>query len=269
MLHRDDWLKAAQSLAVGQKRRIRHAFERTNALDVYNNEDSWSAYCHRCHQHGWVQKEHQSVRRAVVEPDRVAPVPATIKRLADASEHERRQAWALLIQKGCPPGVIPEEDLWIDQSVRRVMMCHGSGSAQRVLGRALDSHRLPKWLPYGAWHGLPMVWTTRTGAGAQVIVEDALSGYKVAKAIQVYAPGSSLGVVATLGTVITDRFLPSLVGKEVLCMYDPDKAGMDGLVAVRKRLNVWGCGVHDLRPVTGDPKNETLEALFERLEKYL
>lgn len=267
MLHRDDWLKAAQSLAIGQKRRIKHGFERTAALDVYNNEDSWSAYCHRCHVGGRVMKEHQSVRRAVLEPDRIQPVPATIKRLAEASEYEQRQAWSLLISKGCPPGVIPEEDLWIDQSVRRVMLT--SKHSERCLGRALDTWRLPKWLPYGAWHGQPMVWTTRTGAGAQVLVEDALSGYKVAKAIQLYASTSSVGVVATLGTVITDRFLPHLVSHPVLCMYDGDSAGMDGLSAVRKRLAVWGQPVHDLRPVKGDPKNETLEALFQRLEKYL
>lgn len=267
-LHRDDWLKQAQRLAVGQKKRVRHGFEATAALDVYNNADSWSAYCHRCHEAGRVMKVHQSILRPVQEPDRVAPVPATVMRFADATQYEQQRMWRLLCDKGCPPGVIPEELLWYERSVNRLMLLQGD----QCLGRSLDKWRTPKWLPYGAWFGKPMVWPTRsttTSAGVTVLVEDALSGYKVAKAIELYAPASSVGVIATLGTRITDAFLPHVAGSTILCMYDGDAAGLDGYQAMRKRLRVWGAPVVDLRPEVGDPKNNDLAVLAERLQRWL
>lgn len=268
-LHRDDWLKQAQQLSIGQKRRVRHGAEASNAMDVYNNDDSWSAYCHRCHEGGRVDKVHQSILRRVQEVDRVTPVPATVIRFADATQYEQNRMWSLLIQKGCPPGVIPEELLWYERSVNRLMLLHGSGPDTQALGRALDSWRAPKWLPYGAWFGKPMVWQTRAGAGVTVLAEDALSSYKVAKAIELYAPGSSVRVIATLGTRITEAFLPYVAGDTILCMYDGDKAGLDGFHAMRQRLRVWGKPVLDLRPPVGDPKNNDLATLAERLERWL
>lgn len=266
-LHRDDWLREAQRLSVGQKKRVRHGFESSAAMDVYNNADSWSAYCHRCHESGREMKVHQSVLRKVAEVDRVSPVPATIIQFNDATQYEQQRMWRLLCSKGCPPGVIPEELLWYERSVNRLMIRTPGGLL--ALGRALDTWRTPKWLPYGAWHGKPMVWQTRTGAGVTVLVEDALSGYKVAKAISTYAPASSVRVIATLGTRITDAFLPYVVQDTVLCMYDGDKAGADGFEAVRKRLRVWGAPVVDLRPPLGDPKNNDLAVLAERMQRWL
>lgn len=264
-LHRDDWLREAQRLSVGQKKRVHHGFEASAAMDVYNNADSWSAYCHRCHESGRVQKVHQSVLKRVQEPDRVSPVPATVIRFNDATQYEQQRMWRLLCSKGCPPGVIPEELLWYERSVNRLLI----RSEDTALGRALDSWRTPKWLPYGAWFGKPMVWQTRAGAGVTVLVEDALSGYKVAKAIDTYAPQSSVRVIATLGTRITEAFLPYIVQDTVLCMYDGDKAGLDGFSAMQKRLRVWGAPVVDLRPAVGDPKNNDLAVLAERLKRWL
>lgn len=277
MIPRQEWLAAAQALPIGGKRRVRHGFEATAAMDVYNQEDRWSCYCHRCHEGGVVWKQHQRVRRAVVEPDRVAPVPAGVIRLAEASRYEQQRVWELLCRKGCPPGVIPEEVMWYERTVDRLML----RSEDVALGRALDGYRLPKWLPYGAWHGKPMVWSTRTSAGATepadsaplgslILTEDALSAYKVAKAIDIYAPGSSLDVCATLGTTITDRFLPYCLQRPaVLCMYDGDAAGLRGFRGMRQRLDVWGQSVLDMRPEAGDPKNNDLAVLAERLEEWL
>ena len=250
---------------MGGKSRIRHGFERTAAMDVFNSDDRWSCYCHRCHEGGVVFKEHQRVRRAVVEPDRVQPVPAGCFHITDASRFESQQIWDLLIQKGCPPGVIPEEELWYDRTSRRVLMYRETVA----LGRALDPNRLPKWLPYGAWSGAPMVWTTRDGAGGMVLVEDALSGYKVAKAIELLAPRSSLAVVAILGTRISDRFLPYCMGRRIICMFDGDSAGARGYTAVRRRLGAWGNEVHNCAPSKGDPKNMELGQIIQRLEDFV
>lgn len=264
MLPREDWLRQAQQLSVGQKRRIRHSCG-PSALDVYNNPDSWSCWCFRCHDGGRVDKIHQSVLRRVVETNHIQPLPETIIKFADATPYEQRRMWTLLVQKGCPPGVIPEELLWYERSVNRLMIRQG----EQALGRALDSWRIPKWLAFGAWRGKPMVWQTRAGAGVTVLVEDVLSGFKVAKAICTYAPQSSVRVIATLGTRITDAFLPYIVQDTVLCMYDGDKAGLDGFEAMRKRLRVWGAPVLDLRPPLGDPKNNDLATLAGRLQRWL
>lgn len=264
-LPRAEWLHLAQRLAVGQKRRFRHGSERTAALDVWNQEDRWSAYCHRCGTSGVVFKEHQRVRRTVVDADRISPVPADALPLSEAWSIERQTAWALLVQKGCPPGVIPEEILYWSRQARRVLLKCGPVA----LGRAVDPNRMPKWLPYGDWNGLPMVWTTRRGAGAMVLVEDALSGYKVAKSIDTYAPESSVCVVATLGTKVTSRFLPYCMNRTVVCMYDGDRAGERGYTGVRQRLAPWGQPVLNHAPEVGDPKNMSLSAIFEELKDYV
>lgn len=258
----DEWLPQAKALHVGQKRRVRHGFEATAAMDVYNNGDSWTAYCHRCHKNGWVPKQHQRIQEARVEPDRVQPVPADVIHITQAGQYEQRRIWELLVQKGCPPGVLPEEVIWYSQSSNRILLRQG----KQALGRALNLKQLPKWLAYGEWWNQPRVWWTRyRAAGPMVLVEDALSSYKVAKAIEHYAPESNVSVLATLGTTVTSLLLPMVQGRDVLCMYDGDKAGADGSAAVKRRLAVFGGTFKDIRPSQGDPKDMTLEAIYERL----
>ena len=217
-------------------------------------------------------KVHQSVLRKVVEPNRIQPILATTMRFTEATQYEQNRIWTLLVQKGCPPGVIPEELLWYERSVNRLMIRQGN----QALGRALDSWRIPKWLAFGEWQGKPMLWQTRTpvremapAPGARqgwAIAEDALSAYKIAKAIEVYWPQCRVGVMATLGTSVTAAALPYMAGTDVACMYDGDLAGLNGFKAMRKRLNVFGGFTMDARPTKGDPKNMTLEHIAERLE---
>lgn len=259
----DEWLGAAKSLHVGQKRRINHGCGRTAACDVFNNADSWSAYCHRCHIPGYVPKQFQSIQRVQVDPDRVQPVPADAIHILQASRYEQSQIWQLLVQKGCPPGVVPEEMLWYSKLAGRILLRQGL----QALGRSLNPLRQPKWLMYGEWYGTPRLWWTRyRAAGPTVLVEDALSSLKVAKAIELYAPGSSVSVCATLGTTVTAQALPLLAGRSIICMYDGDAAGKSGAASVRQRLAVFGGAFHDRRPVSGDPKDMELEVLYESIK---
>lgn len=262
----DEWLGAAKSLHVGQKRRINHGCGRTAACDVYNNVDSWSAFCHRCHLSGWAPKQHQSISNVVIEPDRVQPVPATALHITQASRYEQLRTWDLLIQKGCPPGVIPEEHVWYSRENGRILLRQGN----RALGRSLNPLQLPKWLTYGQWYSQPRLWWARfRDAGPMVLVEDALSSYKVAKALEVYAPESSLSVAATLGTVLTPESLSVVMGRDVICMYDGDPAGEQGSRALRRRLAVFGGTYSDRRPVGCDPKDLSLESIYETLKEFL
>lgn len=260
----DEWLGAAKSLSIGQKRRINHGCGKTAACDVFNQVDCWSAYCHRCHIPGWVPKEHQRLRPQVQEdPTRVSPVPADALHISQASAYEQRKVWELLIQKGCPPGVIPEEFIWLSRSTNRILLRQGL----RALGRALNAAQQPKWMMYGAWWNHPrLFWTRYRDAGPMVLVEDALSSFKVAKAVEHYAPESSLSVVATLGTVVTSESLKYVQGRDVYCMYDGDSAGAYGAAGLRRRLNVFGGAFYDVRPTVGDPKDMSLQEIAEWLK---
>ncbi|BBD74650.1 topoisomerase-primase domain protein [Pectobacterium phage PPWS2] len=258
----NEWLHLAKRLAVGRKSRVRHNEERDTAMDVYNNGDSWTAYCHRCHMSGWVPKQHQELNTVRVDEARVQSVPADCFHISQATPYERKRIWELLVLKGCPPGIIPEEYIWFSRSANRILLRQGL----RALGRALSAQQQPKWLMFGEWWNQPRIWMTRyRDAGPMVLVEDALSSYKVAKAIEHYAPESSLSVAAVLGTVLTSASLPLVAGRDVLCMFDGDKPGALGSIELRKRLSVFGGRFQDIRPDVGDPKDMELEAVWQRL----
>ena len=266
MIPANEWLHLAKRLAIGQKRRVRHNLEKDCAMDVFNNGDSWTCFCHRCHDHGWVPKEHQQLNVQRVDPDRVSPVPADCLHLSQASAYEQKRIWELLTEKGCPPGVIPEEHVWYSRSSNRTLLRQGS----RALGRALSPQQQPKWLMYGDWWNKPRLWMTRyRDAGPMVLVEDALSSYKVAKAVQHYAPESSVSVAAVLGTVVTPASLRLIAGRDVLCMFDGDEAGRLGSVELKQRLAVFGGRFVDIRPERDDPKDMTLEEIQCKLSNHV
>jgi hypothetical protein len=122
----------------------------------------------------------------------------------------------------------------------------------------------------GKWFGQPKAWWTRyRDAGPMVLVEDALSSYKVAKAIEHYAPESAVSVLATLGTTVVPGLIPVLAGRDIICMYDGDRAGADGASSVRRRMAVFGGKFVEARPESGDPKDMTLENLYERIKGNL
>lgn len=266
MIPKEDWLHIAKRLAIGQKRRVTHGCGRTAALDVYNNVDGWSAYCFRCKESGWVPKEHQQLNSVRVDEDRVQAIPADCLHITQASQYEQKRIWELLVQKGCPPGIIPEEVLWFSRSSNRIVLRQGL----LALGRALSQQQQPKWLMYGDWWNQPRIlWTRYRGAGPMVLVEDALSSYKVAKAIELYAPESSVSVAAVLGTVVTSASLTLVAGRDVLCMFDGDTAGAVGSRELQQRLAVFGGSFVDIRPEQGDPKDMSLEEICYQLSNQI
>ncbi|MNG26314.1 hypothetical protein D3C84_1112850 [compost metagenome] len=52
-------------------------------------------------------------------------------------------------------------------------------------------------------------------------------------------------------------------------MYDGDPAGQAGFIAMRKRLSVWGQPVLDRRPDKGDPKENDLAEIIQKLEGFV
>lgn len=259
-LPEEEWLHLAQRLHVGQKKRVRHCGS-TPAMDVYNHDDRWSAYCHRCHTAGNRRKLHQSVNSVRVDENRVQPVPTDALHISQVSGFLQKQIWNLLVQKGCPVGVIPEENIWYSASSNRILLRQG----KQALGRALSPQQLPKWLAFGDWYQQPRIWFTQwSSSGPLVLTEDALSAYKISRAMRL-AP-TPVAVAATLGTVITKECLPLVIGRQIICMYDGDEAGAVGSREMKKRLAVFGGEFHDKRPAKGDPKNMTLEEIYESIK---
>ena len=258
-MRRDEWLMQAQQLCVGQKKRIHHGFERTAAMDIYNNADSWSCYCHRCKQGAKVWKEHQHINVQRVDADRVQAVPADVIRLADASPHIQREIRTFLVTKGIGPDVINEDVLWYSKDANRLLLLWGG----RAMGRALSLNQQPKWLMYGEWQNQPRVWMTKDSGctGTLVITEDALSAHKIAYAIST----RPVGVLATLGTNLTQRTLMLMLGlgiRHVLCAYDGDAAGDAGASAIRQRIQPFGIAYSRvLLPRDLDPKDLSISEL--------
>lgn len=269
MIPREEWLHHAKRLAVGAKRRVNHGCGRTASLDVYNSGDCWSCWCFRCHDGGRVVKEHQTLIVRQEDTSRVHPVPATALHISQVSAYEQRQIWDLLIRKGCPPGIIPEEMLWYDKTTRRILVRQG----RIALGRALNEQQFPKWMGYSDTGRMPPLFWTRypdvEPMGPVILVEDSLSALKVAKAVQHYAPESSVSVAAVLGTVLTVSSLRMVAGRDVLCMFDGDEAGKVGSEVLKKRLAVFGGRFIDIRPEKGDPKDLSLEEIWERLSSLV
>lgn len=260
MIPRSEWLMQAQHLCIGQKKRIRHNKECTAAMDIYNNDDSWSCWCHRCKDGGRVWKEHQHVRVARVDEDRVQAVPADALRIRDATPYVQRQIWKLLISKGIGPEVIPEEILWWSPTANRLLLIWQG----RALGRALSPLQQPKWLMYGEWAGQPRVWFTLFNASSPVVItEDALSAHKLSHALAQYH--TAVSVMSCLGTRLTERALALLIQnqtKQIICMFDGDRAGASGADGVRQRVRPFGIQFDEVVLADGyDPKDLTMAEL--------
>ena len=258
-MKRDEWLVQAQQLCVGQKKRIHHGFERTAAMDIYNNADSWSCYCHRCKQGARVWKEHQHINVQRVDEARVQAVPADVIRLTNTDGYSQRQIRTFLVSKGIGPEVINEDILWYSKQANRLLLLWNG----RALGRALSPNQQPKWLMFGEWASQPRAWMTQDSgtSGTLVITEDALSAHKIAYAMSMHP----MGVLATLGTSVTQRTLMLILSlgiKRLLCAYDGDAAGDAGASAVRQRIRPFGIEYRRVMIPQGlDPKDLTMNEI--------
>jgi len=262
----EEWLSEAQRLPVGRRKRVRHNFESDCAMVVGHDSDEWWAYCHRCHESGKVQKTHQFVRSGPQEAARVAAVPADTIHISNAGRFEQQRIWNLLISKGISPGIIPEDQLWYSRSTTRIVLRYGS----QGLGRALSPGQTPKWVQYGRWAQQGMWIAQYAGETAPVlVVEDALSAYKVAYAMR----DCALTVATVLGTRMTPDMLVFLVNnqtKDLLCMFDGDRAGDRGMEAFRTRSRPFGIRLQNVPVPRGlDPKDLQVESIRELLRDYL
>lgn len=265
-LHQSEWLDDAKRVPVGQKRRVYHGAEITAAMDVWNNEDSWSCYCHRCHQGGKVYKEF--LQRA--DPDipvyQKLLIPSDLINIGTlAVDHNTvyKDLILLLQSKGVSLVSINElNPMYNTRDKRLVFRFNGVD-----IGRDCTGRSPAKWLVYN--HPKPRGYVYLQGSNAYrmrepvILTEDLFSAQK----IRYYTGWSAL---CLLGTNFKDDTAHFLLDKLAVVATDGDPAGHDAKINIFKRCDLFGIpACHVDVPDGLDPKDmkpDELIQLFKFLE---
>lgn len=259
-MHHSEWLDLAKKVPVGQKRRHYHGAELTKALDVWNNEDSWSAYCHRCHTSAKVRKQF------IEKIDHVAPV---FRRYLDRSSlitleslHERYPAKykalvKLLHDKGMSTVTIaPLNPTYNTKDDRLVFRFKGVD-----IGRDCTGISPAKWLLYDQDNALGYVYLQGKNSFSTqepvIMTEDLFSAQK----IRYYTGYSTL---CLLGTKFPNSTFQFLLDKHAVIATDGDKAGWAAQRTINQRCELFGVKYSNVVIPEGyDPKDMTPTQLNE------
>ena len=226
MLHSSEWLDQAKQVPVGQKRRVRHGAECTKAMDVYNNEDSWSSYCHRCHDSGFVRKE------VLEKPDTSVPVfrkyldynkCLTLSELAVRYPKKYCAVVVLLQEKGVSTTILePYKPMYCLTDDRLVFRFKGVD-----LGRDCTGRSPMKWFKYHNDSSKEFVYLQGKNGlvkGSYVVIcEDLFSCAKITHY-------TGLSTMCLLGTRFEDAKVAFCLryGLRVLGAFDGDTGGDGG-----------------------------------------
>ena len=231
MLDPAEWLKDAQTLMVGQHKRIYHGAETRPNLVIRNESDCWSAYCFACKTHDFVPKG----RREAVQyrVDKVAKLPEALANLIPLSAfpmEQQEQIMHFCIKKGVWQKLIAPYFKGIVSKEQRMLFNVGTA----WLGRDYTGLREPKWMTYQ--EGLAYL----AGSSVLVLTEDVLSAIKVHELL-------GCSALAIQGTQLKPQHLPvCLQAKAIVLAFDPDQAGQDCTKRTTKRLQNLGCCVYVL-----------------------
>lgn len=260
-MHHSEFLAKAKAVPVGQKRRVHHGCGATAAMDVYNNPDSWSAYCHRCKESGRVYKEHLTpvpkdtvvYRKYCTDGDLLE-----LSELAQKHPDWYRRMVVLVQSKGVSCALLEAVGATLKYNVkdhRLVLKFDGVD-----IGRDCTGYSSAKWLKYYRDVGLSYVYLQ--GESVQgvreriAITEDTFSAAK----ITYYTGVSSM---CLLGTAMDDSKLIKLLNADVLLCTDGDKAGYDAARLIKQRLQALGVPCTVRIKAGYDPKDMTPEELLE------
>lgn len=252
MLPREEWLAKAQSMPIGRVWRGLHRREARPNLVIWNKSDSWSCYCHHCHEGGVVMKEH--VKFGMDSPEAlrsIMTVPDDKVKQSLWDEHMTDRVGRFLASKGMDYLMLPE--LWFSSTRKRILIQDAMG----WMGRDITGNALEKWLTYDRQHYLRRF----VGSKTTVLVEDTFSYYKVIWALPHY------NVMCLLGSDLRDRqIMPLLNQDKVLVCLDGDKAGHAGASDAVHRLTALGIPAKNRCAPTGyDPKDLTAAELIHLL----
>ena len=259
-MHHSEWIDQAKAVPVGQKRRVVHGAEATAAMDVYNSEAYWSAYCHRCQKGGKVYKEiaakpHAApiIHRKYLSKGDCIPIDKVDKEVL-------RTIVTLLHSKGMSLYlVMPFKPMYNKVDKRLVFSFDGVD-----LGRDTTGYNGAKWLVYYRDSQKGYVYLqpkSDVNDKDLVLTEDLFSAIKVN-----HYTGKAC--MCLLGTNFTDDKLNFIIDNKsipVLAL-DGDEAGHNGEFKIKRRLDLFGIPYKCANIPDGfDPKDlnpKQLEDLF-------
>lgn len=299
VLEPSEFLAEAQALAVGEKRKIRHLCGDAS-LVVYNNVDSWTGWCWRCHVRGWVPKPQPSMAERLLRQRQQEAIDNALRSDVQAPRPANHDfgSWPLaarlwLLKAGLTPPLVKQLGAYYHAGSDRVVLpvyghhggCSGLHSDDtlrpvvfwqaRNCNYPMDGR--PKYISQSSNRsGVHCIYPphqqaradestpTQTNAGHDrstvVLTEDILSAFKVA------ASGAATGY-AIMGTVLSPHITDYLLryGLPIKTWFDPDAAGDNARRHVRSRLRYIGIECEHIE-TNQDPKHYCLREIREHLQ---
>jgi DNA primase len=273
MLDPSEFLAEAQALAVGEKRKLRHLCGDAS-LVVYNNVDSWTAWCWRCHMSGFVPKPQPTMQERLERQ-------AQQQRIDNAIRSVKQPYPAVYDIAAWPPAA----RLWLYKAglnaelIRKLGAYWHVGSARVVLPITDQNGQVVFWQARNAEYpkdGRPKYISSSTprdtvhaafrgdGAGTPgehtpVVVEDILSAFKIGA-----AGGFGYAVMGTQLGTHTLGLLARSCGGRCLLWFDPDGAGREALGNIGGQLRLLG--IQPVPIITDkDPKAYSLREIRETI----
>lgn len=264
-MYQSEWLEDAKRVPVGQSRRVYHGAESRPNLVVYNNPDSYSAWCHSCQTSGYYPKEvlqrvdtsapvfhkYLSAADCVTLPELARLHPERYKRLV-VLLHKKRVSTALLA---------PYNPVYCLVDERLVFTFKGAS-----IGRDVTERSHAKWLHYHN-NAQPLEFVAIAGAKPKIVVlvEDLFSAIKVNRY-------TGLSTLCCLGTHISDSIIQHCITSNCypVLAFDGDNAGRKATRAASKRLGIRDVPFTSVVVPEGcDPKDLNSRELNELFKEVL
>lgn len=257
-MHKSEWLSDAERVPVGQNRRVYHGAETRPNLVVWNSTDSWSAYCHACHESARVYKE-------VIQP--VADEPPKFQKYLSSSDcctfselalrhPEKYRRLVLFLHKKCMSTalLLPYEPLYNCTDDRVVLGFNGA-----YIGRDVTERHPAKWFKY--YSDVPMDFMYLQGQKIGDLYEPIALTEDLFSAIKIHQY-TGMSALWCSGTHISDAIISFLTYPRSTCplypilAFDGDKAGDRAKRDASKRLGIRGVKFESVRVPDGlDPKD--------------
>lgn len=263
-MHTSEWLTDAKNVPVGQKRRVYHGAEPTAALDVYNNIDSWSAYCHRCKQSGYVRKQ-MVAKASVIAPIKRKYLPSNLVPLSTlhrTDESTWRSIVLLLFRKGVSVELLSKYNpMYSPTDCRLVFKFAGVN-----VGRDVTELNPSKWFVYANGNPKHYVYLQNEKRARYTkyvaVVEDLFSAIK----IHAY---TGLDTLWMMGTNFKESILECVMDSHLIVFTDGDKAGQDCSRKINNVCDLFDIPCEVINTRQGyDPKDYTGNELREVLKEY-
>lgn len=235
-----EWLDLAKKLPTGHSVRFRHC-GKDSAASAFNNEDGYSFYCHRCGDHNFQSvgyqnyKELLEIRKRNEEAKQVLQ-SSTVKLPYDFTTDIPPEGMLWLLKASITPYMAKEAGFgWTPYFKRVVLPVYMNDDLVYYQARAVLKGQDPKYLNPKVDRASILYWNRlSTGTATRVIVtEDILSARRT------FLAQTTCDTVSILGTKITLQQANQLAEYDRVTMWlDPDKAGRNGDMKIRRLLNL-------------------------------